>query len=95
MKKLLVLLILFTMLNACENKTDQTQNEPIPVAVPFMWEGANIYFLLTDRFNNGNPDNDVNFDRSEETALLRGFEGGDIQGITAKLNEAYFSMFLT
>lgn len=52
--------------------------------VPFVWEGANIYFLLTDRFNNGNPNNDVNFDRTEETAVLRGFEGGDIQGITQK-----------
>ena len=28
---------------------------------PFIWEGANLYFLLTDRFNNGNPQNDINF----------------------------------
>ena len=41
--------------------------------VPFVWEGANVYFLLTDRFNNGNPDNDINFDRTEETGVLRGF----------------------
>ncbi len=59
--------------------------------VPFVWEGANIYFLLTDRFNNGNPDNDLNFERTEETAVLRGFEGGDIQGITQKLEEGYFT----
>jgi alpha-amylase len=56
-----------------------------------LWESANIYFLLTDRFNNGNPDNDINFDRTKETAVLRGFEGGDIQGITAKVNEGYFT----
>lgn len=59
--------------------------------VPFTWEGANIYFLLTDRFNNGNSENDISFDRTEETALLRGFEGGDIQGITQKIEEGYFT----
>lgn len=59
--------------------------------VPFVWEGANIYFLLTDRFNNGNPDNDVNFERTEETAVLRGFEGGDIVGVTQKIEEGYFT----
>ena len=25
---------------------------------PFTWENATVYFLLTDRFNNGNPAND-------------------------------------
>ena len=28
----------------------------------FVWEGANIYFLLTDRFNNGDTTNDINFE---------------------------------
>ncbi|MEL6917573.1 MAG: alpha-amylase family glycosyl hydrolase, partial [Bacteroidota bacterium] len=59
--------------------------------VPFVWEGANIYFMLTDRFNNGNPDNDVNFERTNETGKLRGFMGGDIQGITQKIEEGYFT----
>lgn len=59
--------------------------------VPFVWEGANIYFLLTDRFNIGNPDKGVQFDQTKETALLRGFEGGDIQGITQKIEEGYFT----
>ncbi len=59
--------------------------------VPFVWEGANIYFLLTDRFNNGNPENDINFERTEETAVLRGFEGGDMQGIIQKIEEGYFT----
>ena len=47
-----------------EEKTDS------PVAesqLPFVWEAANIYFLLTDRFNNGDPSNDVNFGRTLET----------------------------
>ena len=57
---------------------------------PFVWEGANVYFLLTDRFNNGNTSNDTNFERNKKTAKLRGFEGGDIIGITKKIEEGYF-----
>jgi alpha-amylase len=57
----------------------------------FAWEGANIYFLLTDRFNNGDSSNDINFDRTKETGKLRGFEGGDIKGITQKIKEGYFT----
>lgn len=59
--------------------------------MPFVWEAANIYFLLTDRFNNGDPSNDVNFGRTLETGKLRGFEGGDLKGITQKINEGYFN----
>ena len=58
--------------------------------VPFAWEGANIYFLLTDRFHNGNPENDINFQRTDSTAVLRGFMGGDLQGITKKIESGYF-----
>ena len=88
--RIILTITLLCLVVSCEQK-ETPQQEPEPVAVPFVWEGANIYFLLTDRFNNGNPDNDVNFDRNTETALLRGFEGGDIQGITAKINEGYFT----
>ncbi len=58
---------------------------------PFVWDGANIYFLLTDRFKNGNIENDTTFGRTDSTATLRGFMGGDIAGITQKLNDGYFS----
>jgi len=58
---------------------------------PFVWEGANLYFLLTDRFNNGDTSNDLNYDRTSEPGKLRGFEGGDIKGITQKINEGYFT----
>lgn len=57
---------------------------------PFVWENANIYFLLTDRFYNGDPSNDVQFGRTAPTAPLRGFMGGDIKGITRKIEEGYF-----
>ncbi len=58
--------------------------------VPFLWENATIYFLLTDRFLNGDPSNDVNFGRTGPTATGRGFEGGDFQGVIRKIEEGYF-----
>ena len=58
---------------------------------PFYWNAANVYFLLTDRFNNGDPSNDVNFDRTLHTGTLRIFEGGDLKGITQKINDGYFN----
>jgi alpha-amylase len=42
---------------------------------PFVWENATVYFLLTDRFNNGNPDNDHAYGRRDDAATLRGFMG--------------------
>ena len=91
MKKLIILFITLLSFSGCDltDKSSVTDTEPIPN--PFLWENANIYFLLTDRFYNGNPGNDVNFDRNENTAVLRGFEGGDIQGITKKIEEGYFT----
>ncbi|MBU2922017.1 alpha-amylase [Winogradskyella psychrotolerans] len=94
MKKLILLtLILFTL--SCKNKETEHKIatvEPVQtMETPFVWEGANLYFLLTDRFNNGDTTNDVNFDRTKETGKLRGFEGGDIKGITQKVKEGYFT----
>jgi alpha-amylase len=57
---------------------------------PFVWENANIYFLLTDRFHNGDQNNDLSFDRNQRAAKLRGFMGGDMRGITQKIEEGYF-----
>src|SRR5690606_5869233 len=57
---------------------------------PFVWENATVYFLMTDRFNNGTKSNDVNFNRTKKAAPLRGFEGGDIRGIIQKIDDGYF-----
>lgn len=88
-KYFLVTIIAFSMLSCKENKT--VVEEKPKQEIPFVWEGANLYFLLTDRFNNGDTSNDVNFDRTEETGKLRGFEGGDIKGITQKVKDGYFT----
>ena len=58
---------------------------------PFVWENANVYFLVTDRFNNGDTTNDHTFNRNKETGKLRDFEGGDIRGVIQKLDEGYFT----
>lgn len=55
----------------------------------FIWENALIYFLLTDRFQNGDTAND--FHPAVRSAPYRGFMGGDIRGITQKINDNYFS----
>ena len=55
------------------------------------WKNATIYFMMTDRFNNGDPTNDKSYQRNENAAVLRGFEGGDIQGVINKIEDGYFS----
>ena len=54
------------------------------------WKNASIYFLLTDRFHNGDTRNDINFERKKDGAVLRSFEGGDIKGVTQKIQSGYF-----
>ena len=58
---------------------------------PFVWSGANVYFLLTDRFENGDFSNDNNYNRNKTTGKLRGFKGGDIRGVINKLDTNYFT----
>jgi alpha-amylase len=53
------------------------------------WNSATIYFLLTDRFENANPDND-GAGRPSDAAVLRGFLGGDLAGVRRRLDEGYF-----
>jgi len=66
---------------------------PAPAAQgkPFTWENATVYFLLTDRFNNGNPANDLAYGRKPDAATARGYMGGDLAGVTAKIKEGYFT----
>ncbi|WP_117879450.1 alpha-amylase family glycosyl hydrolase [Aureibaculum luteum] len=91
MKKYLLPLLISFILFSCSDKKEQKPTEITESETPFVWEAANLYFLLTDRFNNGDPSNDINFERTEEAAKLRGFEGGDIKGITQKIKEGYFT----
>lgn len=54
------------------------------------WNSATVYFLLTDRFHNGDPGNDRALGRQPDGAVLRSFEGGDLGGLLQRLEEGYF-----
>jgi alpha-amylase len=82
------LVFISTVLLSCSSTKKTNMKESSKV--PFVWEGANLYFLMTDRFNNGDPTKDINFNRNKTTGKLRGFEGGDIKGIIQKIDEGYF-----
>lgn len=86
-------LLILIALSSCAKKDAKKESltDTSVVSTPFTWEAATIYFLLTDRFHNGDTSNDVNFNRTNETAVLRGFEGGDLKGITQKIEEGYFN----
>lgn len=53
----------------------------------FSWDNATVYFVMTDRFYNGNPDNDNSYGRSQDGAQeIATFHGGDLAGLTQKLD---------
>ncbi len=56
-------------------------------ATPFDWRDAVLYFAFTDRFRNGNPDNDSKVAGVDDRA---NFAGGDFAGLTATIEEGYF-----
>lgn len=65
----------------------------------FTWDNASVYFLLTDRFRNGNTSNDHSYGRATDANgnPLSGwdtnpgtFHGGDFAGVTQSIEEGYF-----
>jgi alpha-amylase len=54
------------------------------------WNSATVYFLLIDRFANGDSSNDRALGRGDDASVLRGFEGGDLAGVLQKLETGYF-----
>ena len=66
----------------------------------FSWDNATVYFVLTDRFQNGDTSNDHSYGRgldqngNEQAGYDNNpgaFHGGDLKGLTQKLNEGYFT----
>ena len=82
-----IILVCITIICGCSS--NKKLSETARKDIPFRWENATIYFLLTDRFNNGNRGND--FKHPKEAAPYRGFMGGDVQGITDKIEDGYFN----
>lgn len=55
----------------------------------FTWDNANVYFVLTDRFYNGDTKNDHSYYRKNNLSgdeNVATFHGGDIAGLTQKLD---------
>ena len=54
------------------------------------WDNASVYFVITDRFYNGNESNDTSYGREKGDPTVQldcgKFYGGDIAGLTAKLD---------
>jgi len=52
-----------------------------------------VYFVMTDRFANGDPSNDHSYGRQREAAPdadIATFHGGDLRGLAAKLASGWF-----
>ena len=80
------ILVAFLLLFSCV-----TEPSNIEKSTPFLWENATVYFLMTDRFNDGDPSNNYKHTDENTPAPYRGYMGGDIKGITAKIEDGYFS----
>lgn len=60
-----------------------------PVADTFCWDNANVYFVIQDRFYDGDPSNNNSYGRMSTDDLgktIGTFHGGDIKGLTEKLD---------
>lgn len=69
-------------------------------ASTFSWDNATVYFVLTDRFQNGDTSNDHAYGRALDANgnAISGwnthpgtFHGGDFKGMTQKINDGYFN----
>lgn len=62
---------------------------PPPSTDTFTWDNVNAYFVLTDRFANGNSANDHSYSRKNGLSgdeNVATFHGGDIKGLTDNMD---------
>lgn len=56
------------------------------------WDNATVYFVIIDRFFDGNSSNNNSYGRPPDGEDEIGtFHGGDLAGLTQKLNEGFFA----
>lgn len=78
---------------------DSTGLKDLTSPSDFSWDNASVYFLLTDRFKNGNTSNDHSYGRglNQSGQPVKGnsdaamFHGGDFAGVTQAINDGYFN----
>ena len=81
--------------NATVTNTVDTDNDSSAIRVKkpatdfFTWDNVNAYFVLTDRFANGNSSNDHSYSRKNGLSgdeNVATFHGGDIKGLTQNMD---------
>ena len=102
MKKMLCLMLaVITVMSLCATAftANAESNNALPNAADdFTWDNATVYFLLTDRFANGDESNDHSYNRGldkdgnvADFNTVASFQGGDFKGLTEKIEEGYFN----
>ena len=83
--------------SAAEVSTETSSANDKSEAATFSWDNASVYFLLTDRFYNGDSSNDHSYGRglTQSGSVANfdnygAFQGGDFKGITQKIEAGYF-----
>jgi glycosidase len=59
-----------------------------PARAPIDWRDAVMYFVMIDRFANGDPSNDAPVTAVEQPG---NYQGGDFAGVTQKIESGYFT----
>jgi alpha-amylase len=77
---------------AIESATPAAKPAPVDARGSFA-DNPIVYFVITDRFFNGNPANDNSYGRMREPKPqddIGTFHGGDLAGLTVKVKEGWF-----
>lgn len=100
-KMLCLMLTLIMVMSVCAVTftANAESNNALPTsASDFTWDNATVYFLLTDRFSNGDESNDHSYGRGlnqdgtvADFNTVASFQGGDFKGLTEKIEEGYFN----
>ena len=96
---LMLTLLMVMSMGAMAFTANAESNNAYPASADdFTWDNATVYFLLTDRFANGDESNDHSYNRGldkdgnvAEYNTVASFQGGDFKGLTEKINEGYFN----
>ena len=85
MKITLILSLCISVVSACSNTPPVLPHHATPVTVEPQrdWSEAILYFVLIDRFADGDPSNNAHADKRNPGA----YHGGDLKGLTQQLDE--------
>ena len=84
----LILILTSTLLISLTKGKDSLENKA------FSWDNLSLYFVITDRFYDGDKENNNSYDRlsiDAKGSTVGTFHGGDIKGLTKKLKDGYFT----